>query len=84
MNLLISSWYLNVWDKLCDGKWNEIGVLQQNWYVNDGEETLSIHKMSAKVLNLTNNNWWDYFWVNKNWQLISINSLRYKYIEENK
>lgn len=84
MELLIKAWYLSVWDKLCDRAWKEIWEVNEKWYVNDWEDVLSIHKMSAKHLWLTNNNWWDYFRVLKNWKLISIDSLRYKYIEENK
>ena len=34
--------------------------------VYDNEEVLSIHKMSAKYLNRTNNNGWDYFYVKEN------------------
>ena len=46
--------------------------------VYDNVEVLSIHKMSAKYLNKTNNNGWDYFYVKEN-GLISINELRYRY-----
>lgn len=45
--------------------------------VSDGEEKLSIHKMSAKLLGRTNNNGWDYFWTEQNEDFISIDSLRY-------
>ena len=34
--------------------------------VYDNDEVLSIHKMSAKYLNRTNNNGWDYFYVKEN------------------
>ena len=46
--------------------------------VYDNDEVLSIHKMSAKYLNRTNNNGWDYFYVKEN-ELISIDELRYRY-----
>lgn len=54
------------------------------WYgrVNDGEEILSIHKMSAKFLNKSNNNGRDYFFVIRKDGLVSINDLRCKYFEE--
>lgn len=84
MDLLIKTWYLSVWDKLYDHSWKEIWTINEKWYVDDWEDILSIHKMSAKHLWLTNNNWWDYFRVKKIWELVSIDSLRYKYIEENK
>lgn len=60
-------------DKICnlliDGK------------VTDGEEILSIHKMSAKYLNKTNNNGWDYFYFKKDGELKAIDDLRYEYAE---
>ncbi len=37
----------------------------------------SIHKVSAKFLNKSNNNGWDYFWCYYNGEFIDINSLRY-------
>ncbi len=46
--------------------------------VYDNDEVLSIHKMSAKYLNRTNNNGWDYFYVKED-GLVSIDELRYKY-----
>ncbi|GIJ93292.1 DNA-methyltransferase [Capnocytophaga stomatis] len=52
-------------------------TLQQNGNVSDDQETLSIHKMSAKLLGRTNNNGWDYFWTNHNGDFVSIDSLRY-------
>lgn len=42
------------------------------------DEMLSIHKASAKLLDKTNNNGWDYFWCEYNGAFISINDLRYK------
>lgn len=42
-------------------------------------ESLSIHKMSAKILGKSNNNGWDYFYIkNDNNELIAINVLRYE------
>lgn len=37
----------------------------------------SIHKMSAKFLNRSNNNGWDYFWCEYNGDFVSIDTLRY-------
>lgn len=56
----------------------EICKVNEDGSVYDNSDTLSIHKMSAKYLNLKNNNGWDYFYV-KEADLISINDLRYKY-----
>ena len=53
-----------------------------NGDVFDGNEKLSIHKMSAKILNKTNNNGWDYFYVMNNGKLIPLNDLRYQYAKE--
>ena len=39
----------------------------------------SIHKLSAILLNKTNNNGWDYWYVNRNHQLKSINEIRKEY-----
>ncbi len=39
---------------------------------------LSIHKMSAKILNKNNNNGWDYFYVKRKDDFVSIDSLRYE------
>lgn len=60
------------------GKLNEVG------YVDDGTDTLSIHKMSAKYLNLSNNNGWDYFYYKTTSELKPINDLRYQYTEDTK
>lgn len=60
-----------------DGK--EICKVNIDGNVYDSEEVLSIHKMSAKYLNRTNNNGWDYFYI-KEEDLIPIDKLRYDYI----
>lgn len=49
----------------------------KNGNVTDGESELSIHKMSAKFLNRSNNNGWDYFWCEFHGEFVSIDSLRY-------
>jgi len=59
-----------------------IGVIESNGYINDGEDILSIHKMSAKHLGLSNNNGWDYFWIENNNQFVELDSLRYKFQEQ--
>ena len=63
---------------LYDKTGREICKVNEDGSVYDNSDTLSIHKMSAKYLNLKNNNGWDYFYV-KEADLISINDLRYKY-----
>ena len=79
---LIESGYLNVDENLYNKKGDLIGKLTSDGYVNDGSDILSIHKMSAKQLKLSNHNGWDYFYYKSN-ELKPINDLRYKYKEEN-
>lgn len=45
--------------------------------VKVGDFEASIHKASAKFLNRSNNNGWDYFWCEYNGNFVDINSLRY-------
>jgi DNA modification methylase len=42
----------------------------------------SIHKISANILNKVSNNGWDFWYVKRNNQLISINTLRENYFKE--
>ena len=65
-----------------DKNGNKICNLMADGKVTDGEDILSIHKMSAKYLNKTNNNGWDYFYYKKDKELVPIDNLRYKYAEE--
>ena len=49
----------------------------------DGQEELSILKMSAKLLGLVNHNGWGYFWLEgENKELVALDSLRYRYKEK--
>ena len=83
MTKLIEFDYIHPGQKLYNKDKSKEVVITASGYVNDGEEDLSIHKMSAKLLGLTNNNGWDYFWVeNNNKELVTLDSLRYKYQEE--
>ncbi|MEG0994673.1 MAG: DNA methyltransferase [Bacilli bacterium] len=58
-------------------------IITKSGKVTDGVEELSIHKMSAKCLGKTNNNGWDYFWIENNEGFIELNTLRYKYAQNN-
>lgn len=53
--------------------------LTKNGYLNDKKDTLSIHKMAAKILKKNNHNGWDYWFVKRNNKLISINDIRKQY-----
>jgi site-specific DNA-methyltransferase (adenine-specific)/modification methylase len=44
--------------------------------------TASIHKVSATILNKKSNNGWDFWFVERNEKMISINELRTNYIKE--
>jgi len=46
------------------------------------EITASIHKVSATILRKTNNNGWDFWYVERNNNLISIDELRKQYFEK--
>lgn len=74
---------LKAGERLYNSKGDFIGTLTNNGYVDDGEEILSIHKMSAKHLNMMNNNGWGYFFYKNEQTLKSINELRYEYAKQN-
>jgi tRNA pseudouridine(38-40) synthase len=76
---LIETGFLFIGENMFNEKGNCIGTLTDKGYVHDGMETLSIHKMSAKCLNLPNNNGWDFFYVRRESALKSIDDLRYEY-----
>ena len=79
MDKLIKFKYLQPGQEIYNKSKEKIGIIESNGYINDGEDILSIHKMSAKHLGLTNNNGWDYFWVKNNNKFVELNSLRYKF-----
>ena len=79
---LIECGYLSVGENLYDKKDGFIGKLTSEGYVEDDHDILSIHKMSAKHLNLPNNNGWDFFYVKRDGKLKPIDSLRYEYSEK--
>ncbi len=79
---LIEGGYLKIGEQLYDKKGNKIAVLTDNGYTDDGKDVLSIHKMSAKHLNLSNHNGWDYFYFKQNQELKPINDLRYEYSDK--
>lgn len=83
MEKLIKYNYIMPGQKLYNkAKTKEVEV-EANGYVSDGTEELSIHKMSAKLLGINNNNGWDYFWLNdKNNKFVSLDSLRYEFEDD--
>lgn len=82
---LLEKGYLEVGEVIYNKNKDVQVTIMENGHVSDGEETLSIHKMSAKHLNLTNNNGWDYYWVeNQEFGFIKLDQLRYIYKENEK
>jgi site-specific DNA-methyltransferase (adenine-specific) len=73
---LIEHKYLKTGEKLYDKKGTPIGSLTSNGYVDDSQEILSIHKMSAKKLHRPTNNGWHFFFCRRNQTLKSLNDLR--------
>lgn len=82
MKTLVEADFLSVGQTLFDKNENAICIVTQDGNVKDNEETLSIHKMSAKYLNKVNNNGWDYFYLFRNNNFITLDSLRYEYTNQ--
>ena len=74
---LIKNGYLFVNQDFYDKEGKAVCKLNNDGTVSDGKETLSIHKMSAKLLDKTNNNGWGYFYVQYENEFVSIDKLRY-------
>jgi site-specific DNA-methyltransferase (adenine-specific) len=70
---------LSVDEAMFDKSGNLIGTLTECGNVDDGEEVLSIHKISAKVRGIPANNGWDYFYIKRNGELKAIDELRYEF-----
>ena len=83
MAKLIEFNYIKPGQKLYNKDKSKEVVITNKGHVSDGEEDLSIHKMSAKMLGLANYNGWEYFWVeDRNNGLVTLDSLRYRYKDE--
>ncbi|TPE57579.1 site-specific DNA-methyltransferase [[Mycoplasma] falconis] len=79
---LVENNYLKEGQELYSPDKKAICKILFNGKVWDGLEELSIHKMSAKVLNKINHNGWEYFYVYYKNTFIPLNNLRYIYQEE--
>ena len=77
---LIGKKYLYVNQDFFDKSGNTICKLNADGTVSDDRDTLSIHKMSAKALGVTNNNGWTFFYVRYKDEFICIDKLRYMYL----
>ncbi len=83
LTTLINAGKLKENEEFYNKQGEKICNLMADGKVTDGKDVLSIHKMSAKYKNLTNNNGWDYFYYKKDGELIPIDNLRYEYSKEN-
>lgn len=83
MEKLVKEGYLNVGQTLYSKDKKYQVIVMENGKLYDETEELSIHKMSAKFLGKSNNNGWDYFWVEYKKEFVELNSLRYLYEEKN-
>lgn len=77
--LLIEKNYLITKEKFYSPKHCHLVNLTKMGFLNNKTETLSIHKMAAKILNKSNHNGWDYWFVKRNNEFISINDIRKQY-----
>lgn len=84
MDKLISKGYISTGDYLYSPNGDKKCMILHDGKVLDeiDNQNLSIHKMSAKILNKVNNNGWDYFYVNYKNNFIPLNDLRYLYESE--
>ena len=76
---LIDAGYISEYEVLYDKNGKEIASIAKNNKVLYQNEEYSIHKLSAKLLNKSNNNGWSYFFIKRNDKLICIDDLRYKF-----
>ena len=84
LQTLIDNNYLQLNETFYDKNGKEICKLLEKDKVQDDEDILSIHKMSAKYRNKNNSNGWDYFYVKRNNNFVSINNFRYEYDKKKK
>ena len=76
---LMENNYIITGEKLYNKKGDKFCYILDNGNVTDNDEILSIHKMAAKLANKISCNGWDYFFVKRDNNLISINDFRYDY-----
>lgn len=76
---LVKKGYLVVDEYFYSPQKEPLARLNKKGYLVEKEEELSIHKMSAKVLNKTNSNGWVYWYVLRDGQMKSIDALRKEY-----
>ncbi len=83
IQMLIKKTYLSAGDIFYSKDKSKTATLTENGYLTDGIEALSIHKMAAKILNLSNHNGWMYWYFKKENDFVLIDDLRVIYRENN-
>lgn len=76
---LIERGYIKIGEILYSKKADVQAQVLADSTINYNGEVGSIHKISASILDKTNNNGWDFWYVNRNNKLVSIDELRYAY-----
>ena len=79
VEMLLKEGYLQLNELFYCSKGVNSAEVVANGHLNDGDKINSIHKKSAELLNKTNNNGWDYWYVKRNGKLLSINDIRNDY-----
>jgi len=79
---LIESKYIEIGEKLFSKNGSVSAMVLANATIEYNSEVGSIHNISAKILNKQSNNGWTYWYVKRNNELVSIDSLRSDYIKK--
>ncbi len=82
MDDLIEKGMLKVGETLYDKTKKHSAKILLNGHLDNGKDKLSIHKMAAKYSKKENMNGWDFWYVEKDGELKSINQLRYEYMNK--
>ena len=83
MNKLIELGLLKVGEALYDKDGNIQCHVCEDGAVCNSTSTASIHKMAAKILNKSNCNGWNFFYIKRNEKLECLDTLRYEAINHN-
>lgn len=76
---LIDKGYIKIGEFLYSKDKKNKAIVLADSSIDSNGESGSIHKISAYLLNKTNNNGWSYWYIERNGMLVSIDSLRYDY-----
>ncbi len=81
---LVESAYIAPGEKLCSADKKYWAKVMADGTLKSGKRSGSIHKVSAKMLNLASHNGWDFWCVKREGELVSIDKLREKYFIESR